>query len=116
MSLREELYGSLSIDQVKPHAILEFMEVYDRLIDEQNPKFLAYEQVSRKYSIGERTIQRWLKEYELKEVFGSKRGKHPKTIWALQNEGAQKLFVSKARELREKDPDTANGFCPQRLF
>ena len=58
LSLREELYGSLSIDQVKPHAILEFMEVYDRLIDEQNPKFLAYEQVSRKYSIGERTIQR----------------------------------------------------------
>ena len=42
----------------------------------------------------------------------TRRGRHPKTVWALQNETARALFVLKVRELREKDKDTAKWFLP----
>ena len=111
--LREELYGSMSIDQLKPHVILEFFEVLSKVTGEPNPRTLSCDEVAAKYSITGRTIRRWLKEYESTEVFSkSRRGRHPKTVWALQNETARALFVLKVRELREKDEDTAKWFLP----
>ena len=113
VSLRKQLYGGLSIDQLKPHAVLDFFETYDKFADNNKSKTRSYEEEAKKFSVGKRTIRRWLKEYEIAEVFAkSKRGRHPKTIWALQNEKARERFILKVRELREKDPQTAKWFLP----
>ena len=111
--LREELYGSLSFDQLKPHIVLEFFEVFDRLEGEYSAKMRSYKAVGEKYSISQKTVMKLVKEYMSVQVFRkSKRGKHPKTVWALQNEVTRELFVQKVRELRERDTETAKWFLP----
>ena len=49
--LREKLYGSLSLEQLKPHIVLEFFEIYDRIRGELNAKTNAYRIVSQKYPV-----------------------------------------------------------------
>lgn len=109
--LREKLYGSLSLEQLKPHIVLEFFEIYDRIRGELNAKTNAYRIVSQKYPVCKSTVLKFVKEYESVQIFSkNKRGRHPKTIWALQDENVRELFVQKVRELRTRESDTAKWF------
>ena len=108
MILRDHLYGTLGFDDLKPHIVLQFFELLSTFDGIEHAKTKSYQLVSDKFSISVRTVAKLVKEYEANEVFSkSKRGAHPKTIWALQNEKARGLFTMKVRELREHDPETA---------
>ena len=113
LELKKQLYGSLSFQQLKPHIVLEFFEAIEAEQDREHKKMIAYKKVSKKYNISVRTVFKLVKEYESTEIFAkSRRGVHPKAVWALQNETAKELFIQKARELREKDRETAKWFLP----
>ena len=76
-----------------------------------NAKTNAYRIVSEKYPVCKSTVLKFVKEYESAQIFSkNKRGRHPKTIWALQDENVRKLFVQKVRDLLTKESDTAKWF------
>ena len=104
MILRDHLYGNLGFEELKPHIVLEYFELLSTFDGIENAKTKSYQLVSDKFLISVRTVAKLVKEYEANEVFSkSKRGAHPKTIWALQNEKARALFTVKVRKLREHD-------------
>ena len=71
------------------------------------------EEVSEKYPVSKHTARRWVKEYQSTEIFSkSKRGIHPKRIWALQDEGVREIFISTGRKLQNQDLETAKWFLP----